>query len=178
MQYIYLIRCQNFYKIGVANDVQSRLAQLSTGNPFPLELMAAFGFENANAVETVFHQKFACRWQRGEWFSLNPPELEIFTQICQMLDGKEEDIVTSKIDESELEEAEELATPIEGGKFDYAAMFADGWRMEKQDSRGLYWNWRKGFDGYDEHRRTIYGGVIKDLPYPIEEMRRIYRDGI
>ena len=113
MQYIYLIRCQNFYKIGVANDVQSRLAQLSTGNPFPLELMAAFGFENANAIEAVFHQKFASRWQRGEWFSLNPPEIETFTQICQMLDGKEEDIVTSKIDEFELEEAEAIDNSLE-----------------------------------------------------------------
>ena len=45
MQYLYLIRCQQFYKIGVANDVQSRLAQLSTGNPFPLTVEAVYSRE-------------------------------------------------------------------------------------------------------------------------------------
>ena len=58
MQYLYLIKCQQYYKIGVANDVESRLAQLSTGNPFPLEVEIVYLFDNAEVVERALHQKF------------------------------------------------------------------------------------------------------------------------
>ena len=36
MQYLYIIKCNEFHKIGIANDVEARLAQLSTGNPYQL----------------------------------------------------------------------------------------------------------------------------------------------
>lgn len=51
MQYLYLIKCQQYYKIGVASDVESRLAQLSTDNPFPLKVEIVYKFDNADIVE-------------------------------------------------------------------------------------------------------------------------------
>jgi hypothetical protein len=57
MQYVYLIKCQQFYKIGVANDVESRLAQLSTGNPFPLEVKVIYDNKN-NRIVTAYPINF------------------------------------------------------------------------------------------------------------------------
>jgi hypothetical protein len=176
MQHLYLIKCQQFYKIGIANDVESRLAQLSTGNPFELEVLAVYGFANAEPVERAIHQRFSNNRKRGEWFELSQSEVVVFNSICLLLGGQLANEVPT-VEEEELEEAEVLAEPTDGGKWDYAAMFADGWCMEPSNSKGkrYYWVWRKrrgGKKGY------IYGGRIADLPHPdIEEMRRVYRDG-
>lgn len=178
-QYLYLIQCQQFYKIGIANDVESRLAQLSTGNPFELKVLAVYGFANAEIVERAIHQRFANSRARGEWFLLRDPEdVREYLLACQVLGGVPINELPTVADEEEIEEAEVLAEPTEGAKWDYAAMFADGWRMEKSTSKGVndrYWCWRKGLESVG--RKYIYGGLIEDLPYPIPDMRRIYRDG-
>lgn len=173
MQYLYLIKCQQFYKIGITNDVESRLAQLSTGNPFELEVLAVYGFANAQAVENTMHQRFANTQQRGEWFALTNNDVAIFGQICQLLDGEIPQVVPT-VGNTEIEEAEALAEPTDGAKWDFSAMFADGWRMAASDSRKRYWTWRKG----SNNDKCIYGGLVSDLPYPLDDMRRVYRDGL
>lgn len=176
MQYLYLIKCQQFYKIGVANDVENRLAQLSTGNPFELEVLAVYGFANAQFVEAAVHQRFSWARVRGEWFELDDEQLSDFHKICDLLGGSRPTEVPTVANESEIEEAEVLAEPTEGAKWDYAAMFADGWRMEKSTSKGVtgrYWCWRKG----SENKKYLYGGLLEELPYPLPDMRAIYRDG-
>ena len=179
MQSLYLIQCQQFYKIGIANDIENRLVQLSTGNPFELEVLATYGFENATAVETVLHQKFNSQRARGEWFELNAHHVDGFHTICQLLGGipgtKTPKQPTLSYDD--IEEAEALAEHIDGAKWDYSAMFCDGWRMEYSGSisagtKGKVWIWRRG--SYNE-RKALYGGRIDDLPHSIEEMRRLYQ---
>lgn len=178
-EYLYLIRCREAHKIGVAADVRSRIASLQTGNPYKLELVECFQFPNAELVEKALHQRFAEYRTLGEWFEIPNAMIGLFGQICEMLGGVRI-AVKNGITEEEIEGAEEIQEAaldrrINGDEWDYAAMFADGWRMNVQDSRRLYWNWRRGSD---ENRQTIYGGVVADLPYPIEDMRRIYRDGV
>ncbi len=176
MQSLYLIQCQQFYKIGIANDVQSRLAQLSTGNPFELKVLAVYDFYNAEPVERAIHQKFANTRKRGEWFELNGDDVLAFGQICQLLGGLMEGAKELPTVEDEgIEEAEVLAMPTEGAKWDYVAMFSDGWRMERSASKGVndrYWCWRKGSETVG--KKYIYGGLIGNLPNTIEEMRRTY----
>lgn len=180
MQYIYLIQSGEYYKIGIANDPKSRLAQLQTGNPIKLQLVFCYGFEDASAVERVLHQKYTDLRINGEWFGFDhSPEYE-FSQICFMLGGKSLDIPQSE-QEAELEEVEEAEeiqeTLADGEKFDYSQMFADGWRMETVNENGKKrnWVWRRG---NGETRKTIYGGSMNSLPYSIENMRRVYRDGL
>jgi hypothetical protein len=175
MSYVYLIQSEGHYKIGIANDLRNRLAQLQTGNPNVLKVESCYEFPNAQAVETVLHQKYSSARTLGEWFKLSDWQLQEFDKICEMLGGVRYSRSVQNVTLDEIDDADELAEPTDGVKFDYAAMFADGWRMDAQDSRGLYWNWRKGSG---DLRQTIYGGVIKELPYPsIEEMRRVFRDG-
>lgn len=175
MENLYLIKCNEFYKIGIANDLESRLAALQTGNPYPLVVVACFQFPNAGLVEKALHQSFSDVRKLGEWFELGKSGVDRFLTACVLLGGLRVDVGSALVGDLEIEEAEQIQeTSNVGAKWDYAAMFADGWRMNVQDSRRLYWNWRRGSD---ESRKTIYGGVVADLPYPIEDMRRIYRDG-
>lgn len=178
MQYLYLIQCQQFFKIGIANDVEGRLAQLSTGNPFELKVLAVYGFSNAESVERSLHQRFANTRARGEWFSLDDRDLLDVEQICQLLGGaKKSDKELPTVGNEEISEAEVLAVPTEEGTWDFQQMFKDGWRMEAANDgeRHKYWCWRRG---YKENRQYIYGGRIENLPLgSIEEMRRVFRDG-
>lgn len=124
MQYLYLIKCQQFYKIGIANDVESRLAQLSTGNPFELEVLAVYGFANAQVVEASLHQRFTNSRVRGEWFALNNSELAILDQVCQYLGGIPEEVkpIANEEDVAVAEQEQELI----GGL---------GWRLERRPDR-------------------------------------------
>lgn len=177
-QYLYLIKCQQFYKIGIAVDVENRLAQLATGNPFPLEVEIVYEFDNAEYVERALHQRYQDARQRGEWFSLSYQDTVDIHNVCLMLGGRAFEYTGRTATEEVIEEAERIAEPTEGGKWDYAAMFADGWRMEKTTNGrhigggSKYWCWRKG-SGFA--KKYIYGGALSELPRSIEEMRQIYK---
>jgi hypothetical protein len=127
MQYLYLIESQQFYKIGIANDVQSRLAQLSTGNPFELKLLASYSFENAEVVERSIHQRFSNKRVRGEWFELGDEDVNEFHQICLLLGGVLSAVVPT-VEEEAVEEAEQLqeTDDILGGI---------RWRLERRNDR-------------------------------------------
>lgn len=169
MQYLYLIKCQQYYKIGVASDVESRLAQLSTGNPFPLKVEIVYKFDNADIVERAIHQKLKSKRVRGEWFELSYDDTVELHKLCLMLGGSAFEYNGGNPDEEAIEEAEAITESVDGAKWDYAAMFADGWRMERSNSKSKkeYWCWRRG----SQNREYLYGGRLIDLPFPIEQMR-------
>lgn len=169
-QYLYLIKCQQYYKIGVAVDVESRLAALQTGNPFPLIVSECYAFQNAEIVEKAIHQKFSKVRTRGEWFQLNENTAEKdFCEICSVLGGQRQSGHLPLTDEY-IDEAEEIQDNLlNDGKWDYDKMFADGWRIETT-GKGRYWQWRER----KHNGKTIYGGKVADLPYPIEEMRSVH----
>lgn len=70
MQYIYLIRSQQFLKIGIASNPGARILELQVGNPIKLELVACCEVKNPNTVEWTLHQKFLKKRVSGEWFIL------------------------------------------------------------------------------------------------------------
>jgi T5orf172 domain. len=105
MQKLYLIECERFMKIGVAYDVQKRLAELSTGNPFELRVLAVYGFENAQVIEAALHQRFSNGRIRGEWFSLSEEDVKIFHVLCEGLGGLAIP-VNPTVEETEMENSE------------------------------------------------------------------------
>lgn len=108
MQKLYLIECQGFLKIGVAYDVLRRVAELSTGNPFELKVLAIYGYENAQVVEGSLHQRFSTKQVRGEWFSLDENDVRDFHTLCRGLGGMMLP-VPSVIDDDVIEESEDEA---------------------------------------------------------------------
>lgn len=68
---IYIIKCKEFYKIGVTTgSIEGRVSTLQVGNPFKLELVFAIKTEKADYLEKVIHNHFSPKRLRGEWFEL------------------------------------------------------------------------------------------------------------
>ena len=176
MENLYLIRCNDYYKIGIANDLQNRLASLQTGNPYPLILEACFGFPNAVVVEKTLHQSFAGVRKIGEWFALGQDDIQRFFTICRLLGGVEMSVEIDLVNNADIESAEEAQEVVfdTPNVWDFASMFADGWSMLTTDSRKGYWCWRKRKNGED---KVIYGGVVHKLPYSIDVMRQKFGGG-
>jgi hypothetical protein len=164
--YLYLVQCNECFKIGVAGNVEARLVALQTGNPYQLVVRSCYEYENASTVEQSLHQKYASKRVSGEWFQLDSADLTQFDQICELLGGKKNSQLTTVTEEA-TEEAELIGeiTSEETStlsKFDFEQMFRDGWRIEtsgKNDRR--YWIWRRGSGS---NRKSIYGGRVKDIP--------------
>ena len=71
--YIYVIRCNEYYKIGVADNVERRLYELQTGNPYQLEIVGCYPAPRNMCIsfEGTLHSIFEqCGFHvRGEWFT-------------------------------------------------------------------------------------------------------------
>ena len=63
---LYFIKCGNYIKIGVSDNVQRRLNDLKASNPLPLELIY-FG-KGEGRDEEMWHKVFAHRHHHGEWY--------------------------------------------------------------------------------------------------------------
>ena len=74
--WLYLIKCDEFYKIGIAWDVESRLNSLQCGNPYELELVWAVKAIDAKNAEKLLHEDFKDKRVFREWFVLNDADVE------------------------------------------------------------------------------------------------------
>jgi hypothetical protein len=72
---IYAIEADRFIKFGRAANVGKRLAELETGCPFDLTILAAADWPNG--AETAIHRLLANHRQRGEWFKDCPEARQI-----------------------------------------------------------------------------------------------------
>lgn len=68
-------------KIGVATDVQQRLADLQTSSPYPLTLRAVFPGAGG-AMEAWLHTRFAAYRLHGEWFDAARPAVATFLRAA------------------------------------------------------------------------------------------------
>lgn len=86
--YLYVMKAGNRCKIGKASDPQRRLKELQTGNPFDLELLAAFKCKSqshAFYLEKLAHKVFARYRINREWFKYRS---EIY-RFCINLDKQQ-----------------------------------------------------------------------------------------
>ena len=68
--FIYLIACHDYVKIGIANDVATRLSTMQVGNPYPIRLVNAFYSSNVVRDERLVQDRFWAYRARGEWFKM------------------------------------------------------------------------------------------------------------
>lgn len=87
MGYVYIIsNGQGLYKIGWTGDhVEKRLRALQVGSPHRLEVVYTERSSDAETLERQFHERFAAKHFRGEWFQLDPDDLRQFS--CSDLNG-------------------------------------------------------------------------------------------
>lgn len=76
MKFVYLIKCSNFYKIGISNNPIRRRSTIQTHNPLKVDLVATLASKNAAHVEKSYHKKFISKKTNGEWFDLSYEDLK------------------------------------------------------------------------------------------------------
>lgn len=84
-RWVYFIQCGPYdddpIKIGVADDVPARLAQLQTASPWPLRLL---GFIRGDFDEEgALHDRFRHLHVRGEWFEGAPELLAFIARVTR-----------------------------------------------------------------------------------------------
>lgn len=84
--WLYVLKCGEFYKIGVSNWVEKRVKQIQNGNPYKVEVIIKYHYENSYYLEKLFHQKFFRKNTGGEWFKLSKKEILEIKKILQAVD--------------------------------------------------------------------------------------------
>lgn len=83
--FVYLLKCNEFYKIGIATGLESRVSSIQTGNPYEVELIWAAKLMDAIETEKALHQRFAGERTFREWFKLDEEDI---AYICALTDEK------------------------------------------------------------------------------------------
>lgn len=60
----------DYYKIGIAEDVETRLSALRVGTPHKLYLITTLESDKPKKVESILHNIYHSGRQSGEWFFL------------------------------------------------------------------------------------------------------------
>lgn len=81
--YIYIIRCNEFYKIGCSRDgADKRLKAMQTGNPYELELIFQCEVTDFMQAEAALHAYFKDNRVRGEWYRLTAEQVNNMKQVA------------------------------------------------------------------------------------------------
>lgn len=79
--WVYLIKGDGAYKIGIARDPVARMADLQTSTHVKLELVHKIQVPDMRAKEYELHLKYADKRAHGEWFKLTPEDV---ADICAL----------------------------------------------------------------------------------------------
>jgi hypothetical protein len=82
---IYLVRCKNYYKIGVAANLNNYLKTMRNANPFDIELIDSVFTNDFNAIALKLHNRFAAQLHRDEWFLLTEDDIEGIIELFQAI---------------------------------------------------------------------------------------------
>lgn len=86
-EFLYILSCGDMIKIGVTNDITSRLSTLQTGNPIEIKLEYIEQRKEAYKVEAYLHQMFSPYHIKGEWFKgITVNDVRIKILMCHHLD--------------------------------------------------------------------------------------------
>ncbi len=75
--FVYIVKCDKYYKIGYTKRLGSRITQLRVGNPFPIELIHNVEVADAENLEGLLHEAVEKYLYRGEWFILPKKAIQL-----------------------------------------------------------------------------------------------------
>lgn len=68
--FVYLLKCQTFYKVGFSQNINNRIESLQSGNPFDITLVDSFKSSNPYVDEQNIHKYLKAYRLHGEWFNI------------------------------------------------------------------------------------------------------------
>lgn len=84
--YIYVAKCEWFYKIGCTSDLLVRHKN-PTDNPFDITYIHTYTSNHMGVVERALQRHLMKYHHRGEWFKL-PPEIVVWLQSISDIDAE------------------------------------------------------------------------------------------
>jgi predicted GIY-YIG superfamily endonuclease len=86
--YIIAVRDTDLYKIGVTKDIEKRLSQLQTSNPYEFYLLGFYVTDRHRELESLLHKKFRLSRYKREWFKLTPESVKEARHFASEFIGK------------------------------------------------------------------------------------------
>lgn len=83
---LYVIRCGDFYKVGVSYNIEQRIREMQLCNPYPLELALyrTVRTTQVRLVERRVHELLA-EWEHGrEWFTAPLAQIRAAVKIAML----------------------------------------------------------------------------------------------
>ncbi len=76
--FVYLMKSGTYYKIGRSNSAERRESEVRLLLPEKLELLHKIKTDDPVGIERYWHERFAAKRMRGEWFDLNRADVSAF----------------------------------------------------------------------------------------------------
>jgi hypothetical protein len=76
--FVYLMRSGGYYKIGRSNWTEKRAYEVQLQLPEELKLVHKIKTDDPIGIEAYWHQRFAGKRKRGEWFALSTEDIRAF----------------------------------------------------------------------------------------------------
>lgn len=74
--YVYLIKTNEYTKIGISIDPARRLDSIDGSSPYEVSLIHLIETDNMQRLETELHSQFAAKHHRKEWFLLSDEDIQ------------------------------------------------------------------------------------------------------
>jgi hypothetical protein len=74
---IYIIKCLDYYKIGMSQSPLYRMEKLQTSNPIELTMIFNKEFKYIHVLERQLHEYFKDKLHYREWFKLSEFDVEV-----------------------------------------------------------------------------------------------------
>jgi len=87
--YVYLIKCQKYYKIGCATNVSNRMNVFTVEMPFKFKLIKKWKADNMYISEKLLHKKYKDKKVNGEWFNLTDNDIVMIGTIMKYEGAKQ-----------------------------------------------------------------------------------------
>lgn len=77
---VYLLRCQDRFKVGITRALHQRLETIGGQSPYPVEVIHTVRADDPKALESHIHRMMDTSRQHGEWFDLTNSQVRATIQ--------------------------------------------------------------------------------------------------
>ena len=81
---LYIIKTGSYYKIGITQDIKSRIKNIETHNPFKPELIFYEKIPESHKIEKLLHLKYKHKNIKDEWFKLSRKDVKEIVELINV----------------------------------------------------------------------------------------------
>lgn len=158
---VYVIQCDDLYKLGRAESIKQRFGQFQTANPHPLELVVSLkcDYHEATKLERHLHKLYIDKKYRGEWFKFDKEDINSIIDEGQKFLNKTHRRVTKT-----RAKVSELKQKLAALKLDARAEMISVFVVEKKMKGGnVHKYWQCSWRGHNKENHSVYLGSCKTM---------------